>query len=148
MFKTDSQWMTITNPTQSSSANTNPTDKISNLIEAFTSNLDAESGKEAATTETYKVNGQIGTFIAQKMLKGEKIRIGHNGEPVKGSGYDEATDKRRFLPTFAYLNSNYLFQLNFNLEETQLKCFWKKPLKQRMPFYRGMIRYKKQNIRS
>ncbi len=98
--------MTITNVTQNSSANNanNPLDKISNLIEAFTSNLDGggESSKEAVASETaaYRVSGQIGTYIAQKMLKGEKIRIGHNGEPVKGSVFDEAIDRRRYCLFF------------------------------------------------
>lgn len=32
--------------------------------------------------EKYKVSGQVGTLIAQKLLKGENLRVGRNGELI------------------------------------------------------------------
>jgi hypothetical protein len=100
MFKSDSQWMTITNVPSNPANNpaNNPTDKISNLIEAFTANLtadDKDPTNASTTAEAYRVKGEIGTFIAQKMLKGEKIRIGNNGNLVGSSAHDQYIERRK-----------------------------------------------------
>ena len=103
MYKPEQQWITI-NTGQSNSGSSksndneieidgkksedaeiaasiaNKNDKAVSLIETFTSALDNAINTEHL--ETYRVNGNVGTLIAQKLLKGEKIRVCRNGEPV------------------------------------------------------------------
>ncbi len=99
MFKQDQNWMTILN-TNSSKSNDNfnntnrsniqnsTADSISNLIDTFTGSIDNQSSDKL---DTYRVKSEIGTMIAQKLVKGDKIRVCRNGEPVY-NGSDNESD--------------------------------------------------------
>ena len=95
MYSKDAQWMTISNINnpQASSANAPASQNISNLIETFTTNIDDKDSKD--TADMFRVNGQVGTFIAQKLLKGEKIRIGNNGDPIPNHSCEDITLEKR-----------------------------------------------------
>ncbi|CAF0789818.1 unnamed protein product, partial [Brachionus calyciflorus] len=76
MFKPDHQWINI-NISKNDSSEKDKSKKIS-LIDTFT----AEFDKPSENTETYRVNGDTGSMIAQKLSDGEKMRICRNGELV------------------------------------------------------------------
>ena len=84
MFKPEQQWITIITGTNNEDNDSILNDKqtesnnVTSLIDTFTNNLDNKSEK----LETYRVKGEVGTLIAQKLIKGEKIRVCRNGEPV------------------------------------------------------------------
>lgn len=83
MYNNEQQWMTIVNKNSTTSNKKNEEkdeDRIeSSLIETFTANLENMSNE---TKDSYKVNTEVGTLIAQKLLKGEKIRVGRNGSVI------------------------------------------------------------------
>ncbi len=84
--------------TKDSSSNTDQ--KISNLIETFTANLDTSnlSNSNSGSSDTFRVNGQVGTFIAQKLSNGEKIRVGRNGQVISTMNYvEEKQQTRRYV---------------------------------------------------
>lgn len=62
--------MTICNKTKEEEKTEN------SLIDTFTANMENPNNEKM---DSYKVNSEIGTLIAQKLLKGEKIRVGRNG---------------------------------------------------------------------
>lgn len=102
MFKQDQNWITILNTNSTKSHDSfNPTtnrsnvnqhnnasDSISNLIDTFTGSIDNQSNDKL---DTYRVKSEIGTMIAQKLVKGDKIRVCRNGEPVY-NGSDNESD--------------------------------------------------------
>ena len=102
MFKQDQNWITILNTNSTKSQDSfNPTtnrsnvnqhnnasDSISNLIDTFTGSIDNQSNDKL---DTYRVKSEIGTMIAQKLVKGDKIRVCRNGEPVY-NGSDNESD--------------------------------------------------------
>ncbi len=98
MFKQDQNWITILNTNSSKStdnfintnrSNNNATDSISNLIDTFTGSIDNQSNDKL---DTYRVKSEIGTMIAQKLVKGDKIRVCRNGEPIY-NGSDNESDE-------------------------------------------------------
>lgn len=93
VYNTD--WMTISTqasqPTNETTTSTTDA-KLSSLIEAFTATLNQG---EQNQDSVYQVNGHVGTFIAQKLLNGEKIRVGHNGQAVSSTVNVEAPAERR-----------------------------------------------------
>ncbi len=84
MFKSDQNWMTISNTSHmqdnSRSNHHNPSEAISNLIDTFTGSIDENQSYEKL--DTYRVKSEVGTMIAQKLVKGDKIRVCRNGEPI------------------------------------------------------------------
>ena len=67
-------------------------DKIeSNLIDTFTANYE---NSQSEKMDSYRVNSQVGTLIAQKLLKGEKIRVGRNGALT---GVDTSSERLAYL---------------------------------------------------
>ena len=102
MFKSEAQWMSIANPSLNSKNNvlisnqssnlgeettsTNEERKVavSSLIDTFTSaNLDNANATTTQSAQTYKVTGEVGSFIAQNLTCKERIRVGHNGNEVQ-----------------------------------------------------------------
>ena len=99
MYKPEQQWITIITSSsnaangssksdtddfvidgkKSSDAEAVKPEKAPSLIDTFTSTLDSVNADQL---ETYRVRGDVGTLIAQKLLRGEKIRVCRNGEPV------------------------------------------------------------------
>lgn len=85
MYKPEQQWITIITGTNNDDNDSFLNDKqtetnnVTSLIDTFTSNLD---NNKTDKLETYRVKGDVGTLIAQKLIKGEKIRVCRNGEPV------------------------------------------------------------------
>lgn len=80
MYKSDQQWITIVN-TSNNEDSFSKSDPISSLINTFTSTID-NSYQSNLEKDTYKVNGEVGTLIASKLAKGEKLRVCRNGEPI------------------------------------------------------------------
>lgn len=85
VFDQEEQWMTIMNSNKDE-------DKIeSNLIDTFTANYE---NSQSEKMDSYRVNSQVGTLIAQKLLKGEKIRVGRNGALT---GVDTSSERLAYL---------------------------------------------------
>ena len=70
--------MTICN-NKSSFDDRDPEKFENNLIDTFTANIENPNNEKM---DSYKVNSEVGTLIAQKLLKGEKIRVGRNGSVI------------------------------------------------------------------
>ena len=96
MYKPDQQWITIMAANRSGNnkksdediiidgkgsndAQSDKSEKVISLIETFTSAIDNGNSENL---ESYRVKGDVGTLIAQKLIRGEKIRVCRNGEPV------------------------------------------------------------------
>lgn len=80
MYKSDQQWITLNTAQKEDVPNTETVYKSkTSLIDAFTADIDNPNTKKL---ESFQVNGEVGTLIAQKLLKGEKMRICRNGEPI------------------------------------------------------------------
>ena len=101
MYRPSKQWLTIVNITDDNNSQnqdtknsflkqlnefdpSRPDDSSTNhktIIDTFTTNLD-ELNEDDAEANTYRVSGEVGTLISQKLLSGDRIRIGRNGESV------------------------------------------------------------------
>lgn len=75
MFKPDQQWINI-------NISSNQGDYKPSLIDTFTADLDKKNDND-----TYKVSGNVGSLIAQKLSHGEKMRICRNGQPVQNHSF-------------------------------------------------------------
>ena len=89
VFSQDQQWLTIVNYPSINSKLDDTVQQDSgknevSLIDTFTANLDNPSDK----LDSYRVNGEVGTLIAQKMFKGEKFIVGRNGIAVNSENQD------------------------------------------------------------
>ncbi|RNA28577.1 hypothetical protein BpHYR1_027477 [Brachionus plicatilis] len=86
MYKPDHQWINI-------NISSNQRNNKTSLIDTFTADFDKES-----ETESYKVSGDVGSVISQKLVNGEQMRICRNGQPVqKDSTLDDSNDPSSFI---------------------------------------------------
>ena len=69
----------------SASTSTNPSDSISALIDTFTATVNDQPLASSNGLATYQVKSEIGTLIAQKLFKGDQIRVGVNGEATSAA---------------------------------------------------------------
>ena len=79
-FKNEDEWMTIAKPPTDFEQTVEQRNEPMSLIDTFTANI---YEPEPQVSNTYQVNSNIGTLIANKLSQGEKIRVGVNGKFVK-----------------------------------------------------------------
>ena len=109
MYRPNKQWLTIVNNRDDKQDNQNsflkqlnefdpsrPEDSSGNqktIIDTFTTNLE-DLNEDDTEANTYRVSGEVGTLISQKLLSGDRIRIGRTGESVRRtSGRREKRDR-------------------------------------------------------
>jgi hypothetical protein len=131
MYKPEQQWITINAaPVSKDSEKSNDSEiiidgkkseeaesvasgkkqeKPFSLIDTFTGGLDNPSNMEQL--ETYRVKGDVGSLIAQKLLKGEKIRVCRNGEPVNVE--NDITEEEEFTMALP-VKKRFFFTFFFN----------------------------------